>query len=132
VNRVFRLFAFTTASLFLTTLSIAPSHGHSALVTSAPKADVILNLAPRSVTLTFNEEILELKGKQISSVSLATVAGRKIALSKPQISANRLIARITSPTLKSGKYQISYRVVSADGHVITGGYTFTVALTKGK
>jgi methionine-rich copper-binding protein CopC len=84
------------------------------------------------VTLTFNEEILELKGKQISSVSLATVAGRKIALSKPQISANRLIARITSPTLKSGKYQISYRVVSADGHVITGGYTFTVALTKGK
>ena len=97
-----------------------------------PKADVILNQAPRSVTLTFNEDILELKGKQISSVSLATVAGRKIALSKPQISANRLIARITSPTLKSGKYQISYRVVSADGHVITGGYTFTVALTKGK
>jgi methionine-rich copper-binding protein CopC len=132
VNRVIRLLAFTTASLFITTLSVAPSHSHSALVTSVPKADVILNLAPRNVTLTFNEDILELKGKQISSVSLATVAGRKIALTKPQISANKLIARITSPTLKSGKYQISYRVVSADGHVITGGYTFTVALTKGK
>jgi methionine-rich copper-binding protein CopC len=97
-----------------------------------PKADAILNLAPRSVTLTFNEDILELKGKQISTVSLATVAGRKISLTKPLISANRLIARISSPTLKSGKYLISYRVVSADGHVITGGYTFTVALSKGK
>jgi methionine-rich copper-binding protein CopC len=132
VNRVVRLLAFATASLFLTTLSVAPSHSHSALVTTIPKADAILTMVPRSITLTFNEDILELKGKQISSVSLATVAGRKIALTKPQISANRLIARITSPTLKSGKYQISYRVVSADGHVITGGYTFTVALTKGK
>ncbi len=132
MNRVVRLLAFATASLFLTTLSVAPSHSHSALVTTIPKADAILTMVPRSITLTFNEDILELKGKQISSVSLATVAGRKIALTKPQISANRLIARITSPTLKSGKYQISYRVVSADGHVITGGYTFTVALTKGK
>ncbi len=132
MNRVVGLLAFATASLFLTTLSVAPSHSHSALVTTIPKADAILTMVPRSITLTFNEDILELKGKQISSVSLATVAGRKIALTKPQISANRLIARITSPTLKSGKYQISYRVVSADGHVITGGYTFTVALTKGK
>ena len=132
MNRVVRLLAFATASLFLTTLSVAPSHSHSALVTTIPKADAILTMVPRSITLTFNEDILELKGKQISSVSLATVAGRKIALTKPQISANRLIARITSPTLKSGKYQISYRVVSADGHVITGGYTFSVALTKGK
>jgi methionine-rich copper-binding protein CopC len=89
-------------------------------------------MAPRSITLTFNEDILELKGKQISSVSLSTVAGRKVALTKPQISANKLIARISSPTLNSGKYQVSYRVVSADGHVITGGYRFTLALTKGK
>jgi len=132
VNRVIRLLAFTTASLFLTTLSIAPSHSHSALVTTIPKADSILTKAPRSITLTFNEDILELKGKQISSVSLATVAGRKVALTKLQISANKLIARISSPTLNSGKYQVSYRVVSADGHVITGGYRFTLALTKGK
>ena len=132
MNRVIRLLAFTTASLFLTTLSIAPSHSHSALVTSVPKADAILTMAPRSITLTFNEDILELKGKQISSVSLATVAGRKVALTKPQISANKLTARISSPTLNSGKYQVSYRVVSADGHVITGGYRFTLALTKGK
>ncbi len=132
MNRVIRLLAFATASLFLTTLSVAPSHGHSALVTSVPKASATLTTAPASITLKFNEDILELKGKQISSLSLVTVAGRKIALTKPQISANSLIARITSPTLKSGKYQISYRVVSADGHVITGGYTFTVALTKGK
>ena len=132
MNRVIRLLAFTTASLFLTTLSIAPSHSHSALVTSVPKADAILNLAPRSVTLTFNEDILELKGKQISTVSLASVAGRKIALKKPRITANILTARISPPILKAGKYRISYRVVSADGHVITGGYTFTVAQTKVK
>ena len=132
MNRVIRFLAFTTASLFLTTLSIAPSHSHTALVSSIPKASATLTTAPASITLNFNEDILEIKGKQISTVSLATVAGKVIALKKPQITANRLTARIPSPALKSGKYQISYRVVSADGHVITGGYTFSIALTKGK
>jgi len=97
-----------------------------------PKASATLTTAPASITLKFNEDILELKGKQISTVSLASVSGKVIALKKPRITANRLTARLASPALKSGKYQISYRVVSADGHVITGGYTFTVALTKGK
>ena len=132
MNRVIRLLAFTTASLFLTTISTAPAHSHSTLVTSIPKASATLTTAPASITLNFNEDILEIKGKQISTVSLASVAGRKIALKKPRITANILTARIPSPALKSGKYQISYRVVSADGHVITGGYTFTVAQSKAK
>lgn len=132
MNRVIRLLAFTTASVFLTSLSVTPSHSHSALVSSNPKANATLTIAPSAISLNFNEDILELKGKQISTVSLATFAGKVIALKKLQITANRLTARVLSPALKSGNYQISYRVVSADGHVITGGYTFTVALAKGK
>lgn len=132
MNRVIRLLAFTTASVFLTTISTPASHSHSTLVTSIPKASATLTTAPTSITLNFNEDILEIKGKQISTVSLASVSGKVIALKKPQITANRLTARIPSPALKSGKYQISYRVVSADGHVITGGYTFTVAQSKAK
>lgn len=132
MNRVIRLLAFTTASVFLTTISTAPSHSHSTLVSSLPKSDAILSAAPASIILNFNEDILELKGKQISTISLASVAGRKIALKKPLIKANILTARITPPILKAGKYRVSYRVVSADGHVITGGYTFTVAQTKVK
>ena len=132
MNRVIRLLAFTTASVFLTAISVVPSYSHSALLSSTPKADAILSAAPASITLKFNEDILELKGKQISTVSLASVAGRKIALKKPRITANILTARISPPILKAGKYRISYRVVSADGHVITGGYTFTVAQSKAK
>jgi methionine-rich copper-binding protein CopC len=130
VNRVIRLLAFTTATVFLTTISVTPSQSHSALVTSQPKSDAIVNVGPRSITLNFNEDILELKGKQISTVSLATVNGRKINLKKARITANILTARIATPNLSAGRYLVSYRVVSADGHVITGGYTFTVAQTK--
>lgn len=132
MNRVFRLLVFTTASVFFAIFSLAPSHSHSALVTSIPKANTTLTTSPTSITLTFNEDILELQGKQISSVSLATVAGKMIILKKPAIRVNRLTARIASPSLASGKYLISYRVVSADGHVITGSYAFTLAHRKGE
>jgi methionine-rich copper-binding protein CopC len=75
--------------------------------------------------LYFGEDILVLKGKNPNSISVTNSKGISVNAGETKVSGTTFLEALKSP-LASGKYKVSYRVVSADGHVVSGSYSFNV------
>ena len=118
-----RLLALLLVGVVMTSLPAA--QGHSSLVSSTPRNGAVVKTFPTTLSLTFNEEILQLAGKEPSRVQLFSPSQRRISLGKTTIVREVLTAAVSGAKRESGRYRLSYRVVSADGHVITGALTFT-------
>ncbi|MFM1796884.1 MAG: hypothetical protein RL733_665 [Actinomycetota bacterium] len=100
-----------------------PAYGHSSLVGATPEKGAVLTEFPSEVSLTFNESILEIGNENPNKVEVVNSMGDVLSgaakVSGPAISVP---VQITG----NDEYRVSYRVVSADGHVIEGSYSFNV------
>ena len=119
-----RKFALVLLSGALT-LTTPAAQGHSNLVTSTPKSGAVVKTFPKTFTLTFNEVILKLPGKEPSRVQLIAPNSKRIPLGKVAIAKEVLTVAMSKAEVKVGKYRLTYRVVSNDGHVISGEISFT-------
>jgi methionine-rich copper-binding protein CopC len=104
------------------------AEAHSTLISSLPKNGAVLKALPREVTLRFNEELLVIAGKQPNTLRIASPTGESIAAGLVKVDGNSVSISVTSEKAKkiAGRYKVSYRVASADGHVISGQYYFTI------
>lgn len=95
------------------------AYAHSGLESSTPADGSVITEAPAAITLTFNETLLE----DADSISLNSADGTSIVNSKVQPSGNTV--ELPWPAdLPAGEYQVAFRVVSADGHPVTGAISF--------
>lgn len=94
---------------------------HSALVSSDPAPGAALAAAPAQITLTFNEDVLEM-GAAVFVVDAAGVdhAGEPVV-------AGPVVTVPIEGVLPGGAIEARWRVVSADGHPISDVLPFTVA-----
>lgn len=98
---------------------------HAELIKSFPVANSTLLKSPSFIQLEFGESLTTIKSKSANSITIFDSKSHKMATSK--ISVKKSIARVELiDTLKSGKYTIKYRVVSADGHVLKSQFKFTL------
>ena len=96
-----------------------PAAAHSLLLESSPGADALVQAPPASVTLRFNNRI----EKKLSSVRLRDAAGRVVVLPVDADGpADRLNAAATP--IAPGKYRVEWQVLSTDGHVASGSFSF--------
>jgi copper resistance protein C len=102
-------------------LGASPAFAHTRLESSDPADGATLDTAPSTITLTFNESIpaefaqITVVGPDGTNHSTGSVTGADTAVST------------TVPALGgAGRYEIGYRVVSDDGHPITGSLSFTL------
>ncbi|MCW2829485.1 MAG: copper resistance protein CopC [Aeromicrobium sp.] len=114
------LLAVTAVILAMTSLLAAvPASAHAALVGSDPEEGAALSAAPTSITLSFNENI----GR--ADVALTSPDGTSVDVS--HISAVDADVRADVAAVdQKGTYTVAYRVVSADGHPISGSFGFDV------
>lgn len=98
-----------------------PAMAHTDLVDSSPKDGTTVDAAPSAVELVFSEAI----AAQYTQVAVLSAAGEHVEAGPPE--TNR--ERVTQPVgdLSPGAYTISYRVVSADGHPVSGELAFSIA-----
>jgi copper resistance protein C len=119
--------SFAWGAVVVTALvSAAPASAHAALVKITPNADATLTTAPTEVVLQFDEPV----SPTFATVVVTTAAGVNVARGKPTV----LGARVTqplSPAIASGGYRIAYRVVSNDGHPVSGESHFSLTLASG-
>ena len=104
-------------------LALASSaRAHSLLLESAPAADALLAGPPPEISLRFNNRI----EKKLSTIRLLDERGgvRPLALLADG-PADRLTA--TVPSLDPGAWRVEWRVLSTDGHVVSGRFSFRVA-----
>lgn len=102
---------------------IGPVNAHSSLISATPEKGAVLTKLPSEVSLTFNESLLEIGNENPNKVEVVNSMGDVLSgaakVSGPVISVP---VQITG----NDEYRVSYRVVSADGHVIEGSYSFNV------
>ena len=104
-------------------LALASSgHAHSLLLESAPAADALLAAPPPEISLRFNNRI----EKKLSTIRLLDERGGARPLTMlADGPADRLTA--TVPSLDPGAWRVEWRVLSTDGHVVSGRFSFRVA-----
>ncbi len=78
---------------------------------------------PSEVSLTFNESLLEIGAENPNKVEVVNSMGDVLS------GASKVSGPVVSVPVQitgNDEYRVSYRVVSADGHVIEGSYSFNV------
>ena len=100
-----------------------PAPAHSLLLESTPAADSTVAVAPPTLSLRFNNRV----EKRLSRLRLSTAHGEPVRLATPASdgAADRLSTPL--PALAPGAYRVEWQVLSADGHVVSGRFTFRVA-----
>jgi methionine-rich copper-binding protein CopC len=103
-------------------LGSAPASAHALLEKTDPADGSTLDAAPTAVSLTFNENIP-------AEFSTLTVIGPDGAAYQtgPVTAANGTISTQVLPLGPAGRYQIGYRIVSDDGHPVSGSVAFTMS-----
>lgn len=102
-------------------LTSAPAAiAHDQLVSSNPAPAENLATAPGSITLKFSSPLLTL-GHEVRVVD---GNARNWVTGAATLTRETLTQPL--PELPDGGYQVSWRVVSADGHPISGGYRFQI------
>jgi len=104
-------------------LTAGPVSAHSALQSSTPADQAELVQPPTAVTLTFNEAV----DSEFSDVVVTGPDGQARQEGATQVQGST-VTQPLRPLTEDGRYDVAYRVVSADGHPITGELSFTVTL----
>jgi len=104
------------------TLAVGAS-GHASLLTSSPEDGAVLDVAPEDVRFTFSEELFA----ELIEVSVLDAAGDLVmATEAEQTPPPGTDVIVPWPSeLPPGEYSVAFRVVSADGHPVTGRITFS-------
>ena len=95
-----------------------PADAHASLVSTDPSDGSQIPTAPRTVGLTFSEDL------DSGFVSVMAPDGTKVGTSEPRLSGTQMTADLAE-SHQRGTFTVAYRVVSVDGHPVAGQFTFT-------
>ncbi len=103
----------------------AAASAHAHLHSSSPADGSVISAAPSSITLEFSQSARV----TAAWIQRADEPRRKLG-PLPETTSSRVT--IPAPELMPGRYTVSWRVVSQDGHVMSGQIRFTLAGAKGQ
>src|SRR5262247_1176790 len=95
------------------------AHAHSQLTSSTPADRASLASAPKEVVLHFSEPV------RVTALSVTRSGGEKQNLAGIPAEFMKEFT-IAAPGLGDGKYDVSWRALAPDAHVMTGTFTFSV------
>ena len=111
-----RILAAVAALVALT----APASAHAKLKQTDPTANAVLRQTPKEITLTFSEAL----EPAMSRVSITDGQGHDMAGAAPVISGPTM--KVAVKPLATGRYHVSWHVISVDTHSTVGTFDFTV------
>jgi methionine-rich copper-binding protein CopC len=121
-----RTLALIASAVLGALLVASPAAAHDQLVGTVP-ADGARGAAPGRVEFRFDDVVLNRYGQ----LAVTGPDGRRYDRGAPQVVDNT-IATDLAPLPRTGVYTAAYRIVSADGHPVSGEIRFTVtAVTPG-
>jgi methionine-rich copper-binding protein CopC len=97
--------------------------GHAILVKATPEREAVVAEAPGEVLLVFNDAV----GQEFLALAVIDETGKRVDKHDATLDfTDHSHLRASVETLKAGRYIVRYRVLSADGHVVSGKYSFQV------
>jgi len=113
----------TLIPLFLTPQVFA----HAKAVSADPAPRSVISHSPQSINILLNQ----LFEPSYSTIVIKGSDGKPVTMAKATVDPdNKKRLTLSLPTLPPGKYTVSYKILSLDGHTITSNYTFKIKKEK--
>lgn len=105
----------------------APASAHAALTGSDPEQGAVVGQAPTQVSLTFSEKVAMSDG----SVRVLDPKGKRVDTGKASDLGGTTYGVKLHSGLPDGTFTVTYQVVSADSHPVSGAFTFSIGAPSG-
>ena len=106
-------------------VSTSPAHAHTTLELSTPANNQSIEFIPTELSATFDEDLIEIEGEVVNTLELQSADGTNYLLSAATIAGPVVSAKVGDGEYPAGNYLLKFRVVSADGHPVTGEISFS-------
>jgi copper resistance protein C len=114
-------------AVVLTIHSSPSAFAHSKITTFSPRPNSLVLELPQKVTMKFSEAPLTFKKKKVNLISVANPRKEVISIGETKVVGKSLVVAISDLEAVPGKYLVTYRMASPDGHVVSGSYRFTLS-----
>ncbi|TQO20529.1 hypothetical protein FB472_2164 [Rhodoglobus vestalii] len=122
---IFRTFARLVGAVLLTAVLLmgAPLavSAHDQIIGQFPNEDETVEVGPDAITLEFTGDLMD-----ITQLAMVVDADGTDWVNGPLQVDRRTATQPLLPELPAGSYQVRWRVVSSDGHPISGVFEFAV------
>ena len=112
------------SSVLLIFAGMQSADAHAQLISSNPTKNQIVRTLPSLVWLEFDGDLLSFADKQINKITVTNSIKKRVDIGGPIVGGARISTKLKA-SLPAGKYLVSYRIVSEDGHPVQGTYSFT-------
>ncbi|MCF6507796.1 copper resistance protein CopC [Blastococcus sp. MG754426] len=121
MSLLLRLATLAAAVLTVLGLGIGSASAHAELASSEPSEAQTLTTPPRQITLTFTEAV------RAGSAEVVVRGADGRSVTTGPATETDAVVRQPVDLSSNGSYLVAYRVVSQDGHPVTGELTFSYA-----
>ena len=123
MSRIARQLVATLAILVgVLALGTTAASAHATLESSSPADGQSVLTSPSEIRITFSETVTTISG----GLSVLNADGKTVDTGNSEIVGGRTLVAPISETLSDGTYVATYRVLSADGHPVSGSLLFAV------
>ena len=105
-------------------IGIPAASAHAQLTSSNPVANKTISTLPDWVYLEFDGNLMVFGDKNPNQITITDSKKKRVDIGGSVVGGARISTRLKSG-LKPGKYLVSYRIVSEDGHPVSGSVSFT-------
>ncbi len=108
--------------------SIGPSaSAHVSLVSTSPGENSIVDHLPAQVVIEFNEPLIIIGAENPNFLTVTSQTGASATSGEIQVSGSTISIALNEAISEIGEFTVNYRVISGDGHKVSGSYDFTVS-----
>ncbi|MCF0091571.1 copper resistance protein CopC [Micromonospora sp. NPDC049114] len=98
-----------------------PASAHAVLSSSSPAASSVVSSGPAEVVLTFSESVRKVPDK----IRVIAPDGARADRGEPSFEGG-VVTIPVDPAGQRGTYLVTFRVISADSHPVSGAFTYSV------
>ena len=108
-------------ALLAVSLQALPAAAHSPLISSSPADGDVLAAAPQAIEMKFRGTA------RLVRLALTGAQSGEVTLSEQHLMVEKHRHTVSLPAITADEYEVRWRALSADGHVVKGRFSFIVS-----
>lgn len=117
-----RLKGIAASVLALLVIGSTAASAHTSVVTTTPLYKSTVTSMPLEISIEFTDELMTIGDEKVNTISVTAPDKSEVSLTSITLDKNLITANLPDVDYQDGTYLVSYRVVSADGHPVSGSY----------
>jgi methionine-rich copper-binding protein CopC len=125
INRLIaRLVSVVALSGIAVFVGYAPAGAHDIPVATVPADNSAMSTGPKTVSVTFDKPVQD----GFAELTVLGPGGTRWTAGPPHVMGDTISAAL-GPLGPAGRYTVEYRIVSADGHPVSGSFGFSLTVS---